>query len=188
MPTTPRREATRRKLVAAALEIVAKQGFHAASVDAIAARAGYSIGALYSNFKGKDDLFFAVIDEHVTWFEGELEAAMGADDPVRAFGEWMDRLSTDPVQFLVFVEFWAYAVRRPKTRRQLATRMSRMRERVREMFGDDALALIALATARGLTLEKLADPDAVPPDFITQLTAATLAQRTPDASTLHPPS
>ncbi len=185
MPTS-RRGQTRRKLLAAAQEIVAKEGFHGASVDAIARRAGYSIGALYSNFKGKDELFFAVFDEHVAWFEEQLQAALDADDPVRAFGEWMDRMSTDPVQFLVFVEFWAYAVRRAATRRQLAARMARMRERVGEMFGDPALAMMALATARGLTLEKLADADAVPPDFVAQLTAATLAQRAPDPGTLEP--
>lgn len=157
-----RREQTRRKLVRAATEEVARSGFHAASVDAIARRAGFSIGALYSNFDGKDDLFFAVFDGHVAWFEERLERAAAADDTTAAVSEWMAELGRDPDQFLVFVEFWAYAVRKPRVRRQLAERLAGMRTRVAEILGDAGLALWALAAARGLAIEKLADPRAVP--------------------------
>src|SRR5829696_4871846 len=71
-PMTERRAATRRRLLDAAIAVVAERGFHAASVDAIAEEAGYSVGAIYSNFGGKDDLFLAVFDEHASWFESVL--------------------------------------------------------------------------------------------------------------------
>jgi AcrR family transcriptional regulator len=171
-----RREKTRQKLIRAAFEVVAKEGFEAASVDAIARRAGYSIGALYSNFGGKDELFFAVFDEHVSWFEEQLEAAAESDDRVGLVGDWMDQTARHPEQFLIFVEFWAYAVRKPKTRRQLAQRLEQMRARLTELLGDERLALLSLATARGLALEKLADADAVPDQVVTDLAAATLGQ------------
>ena len=40
-------------------------GFHATSVDEVAERAGYSKGAVYSNFAAKEDLFFAVYERRV---------------------------------------------------------------------------------------------------------------------------
>jgi AcrR family transcriptional regulator len=72
-PAAGKRAKTRRRLVEAAVEVVAEKGFHGASVDDIAARAGLSIGALYSNFGGNDELLFAIFDEHVQWFERTLE-------------------------------------------------------------------------------------------------------------------
>ncbi len=65
-PTTPssdRRSATRAKLLDAALDVFAEKGLHGASVDDLAAAAGFTKGALYSNFATKEELFGAVIDE-----------------------------------------------------------------------------------------------------------------------------
>src|SRR4051794_32839223 len=84
-----RRAQTTRKLVDAAIQVVAEHGFHAASVDAIAERAGFSIGALYANFRSKDDLLFAVFDEHVKWFEQRLAEVAAADDAGPAIAEWL---------------------------------------------------------------------------------------------------
>lgn len=167
-----RREQTKRKLVKAAIEVIARDGFHAASVDAIARKAGYSIGALYSNFGAKDDLFFAVFDEHVAWYQERLLAAAAQEDRNAAVVEWMTMLDRQPQQFLVFVEFWAYAVRRPKLRARLAERLAEMRERLTEVTGDETMALVSLATARGLAMERLADRDAVSDDVIAALAAA----------------
>ena len=173
-----RRETTKRKLVKAAIEVIARDGFHAASVDAIARRAGFSIGALYSNFGAKDDLFFAVFDEHVAWFEERLAEGAAKDDRQAAVVEWMTLLDRQPQQFFVFVEFWAYAVRKPKLRARLAERLATMRARVAEVVGDDTAALVSLAAARGLAMERLADPDAVPDEVFTALAAAAPAHDT----------
>src|SRR3954454_20233800 len=173
MPRSPRREETRRRLVAAAIEIVSRKGFQAASVDEIATRAGYSIGALYSNFSSKDDLLFEVFDEHVRWFEAQIEQAAQAADRSAAGAEWIGALAKKPDQFLVFIEFWGYAVRRPKVRRKFAKRMAELRSGVSEALGqDDVTALLLLALGRGLALEKLVDPDAVPDEEVSRLLAA----------------
>jgi AcrR family transcriptional regulator len=50
---------TRAELIAAAREVFLARGFHAATLEEIAERAGYTKGAVYSNFAGKDDLFRA---------------------------------------------------------------------------------------------------------------------------------
>jgi AcrR family transcriptional regulator len=57
--TLSKRERTRTKLIETALEVVQERGFIGASLDEIAARAGMSKGAIYSNFGGKADLMYA---------------------------------------------------------------------------------------------------------------------------------
>jgi AcrR family transcriptional regulator len=169
------------------MEVVAREGFHSASVSAIAERAGFSIGALYGNFAGKDDLLFAVFDEHVAWFEQRLELVVTADDPGRAMAEWIGFLGRRPDQFLIFIEFWAYAVRKPKVRQAFARRMAQMRSAVAdaiELLGrnggpiaavpPDLAALVALAIGRGLALEKLVSPGAVPDKVLGGLLAEML--------------
>src|SRR5438132_1560889 len=72
MPSTRRRLSrqekqaqTRVRLLRSAELVFAERGFFAASLDEIAARAGFSIGAVYSNFESKGDLFLALFEEHV---------------------------------------------------------------------------------------------------------------------------
>jgi AcrR family transcriptional regulator len=171
---TERRAATRERLIDAATKVVARQGFHAATVDQIAEEAGFSVGALYSNFDGKDDLFLAVFDGNLRWYEERLRAAAAAPDTDRAFRDWMDALTEDREQLMIFIEFWAYAVRKPKLRRTFAARLAEIRtamaaaiEQRAASAGNDlpvpaeTLALVLLAVGRGLGLEKLADADAV---------------------------
>src|SRR5580693_3466877 len=57
-----RRQQTRDHLLAAAADVFAERGFHGASLDQVAAAAGFTKGAVYSNFKNKDDLFLALIE------------------------------------------------------------------------------------------------------------------------------
>ena len=170
---TPRRAATQDRLVAAATAVVARRGFHAATVDEIAAEAGYSVGALYSNFKGKDELFLAVFEGHMRWFAERLQAAAGGPGK-RVVHDWMEALADNPEQLLIFIEFWAYAVRKPRLRRRFAERMAEIRAATAKALEErataagrplglpaDTLALVLMAAGRGLGLEKLADPEAV---------------------------
>jgi AcrR family transcriptional regulator len=181
---TERRAATHQRLIDAATKVVARRGFHAATVDEIADEAGYSVGALYSNFDGKDDLFLAVFDGHLRWYEERLGLAAATADTGRVVGEWMDALMEDPEQLLIFIEFWAYAVRKPKLRRSFAARLAEIRAALAEALRQraeasgkeleipaDTLALLLLATGRGLGLEKLADAEAVD-DAATEVVAS----------------
>lgn len=60
-----RREQTRLALVHAARSVFSRDGYHAANLDGIAREAGFSKGAVYSNFDGKADLFLAVTDLNI---------------------------------------------------------------------------------------------------------------------------
>jgi AcrR family transcriptional regulator len=181
---TERRAATHGRLIDAATTVVARRGFHAATVDEIAHEAGFSVGALYSNFDGKDDLFLAVFDGHLSWYEERLKVAAASTDTGRVFSDWMDALTEDPEQLLIFIEFWAYAVRKPKLRRTFAARMAEIRGAMAEAIGrraketgndlrfpPETLAVILLAVGRGLGLEKLADAEAVD-DSVAELIAS----------------
>ena len=60
-PATRKRKATVARLVEAAAAVIAEKGFQRASLDEIAARAGMTKGAIYSNFETKEHLFWAVL-------------------------------------------------------------------------------------------------------------------------------
>jgi AcrR family transcriptional regulator len=55
------REQTQQRLLEAAQSVIAKKGLAATSVEDIAAAAGYTRGAFYSNFRGKGDLFIELL-------------------------------------------------------------------------------------------------------------------------------
>src|SRR3712207_2353865 len=87
-----RRERTRGDLIDAADRLFVRQGFHATSVDTVAAEAGYTKGAVYSNFASKEDLFLAVYERRVEGALGEVEAAFAEEeDAERA----LQRLTAD---------------------------------------------------------------------------------------------
>ena len=67
---------TRRRVLDAAAEVFGERGFRAASLSDVADRAGYTIGAVYSNFASKDALFHELMEARLR----QVEAALAADD------------------------------------------------------------------------------------------------------------
>lgn len=81
-----RTEATTGALVEAARELFASNGYDATSLDAVAARAGVTKGAVYHHFEGKRQLFEAVFTREVERIAMPLAAAYGRKkDPWDAF-------------------------------------------------------------------------------------------------------
>ncbi|WUH93982.1 TetR/AcrR family transcriptional regulator [Streptomyces sp. NBC_00433] len=73
--STARRQATRRKLYAAAVTLIAEQGFSATTVDEIAERAGVAKGTVYYNFASKNDLFEELLRDGVDRLRDALRQA-----------------------------------------------------------------------------------------------------------------
>lgn len=173
---------TRARLIDAAAGVFSRRGFQAASVEEIAEEAGYSHGAVYSNFDGKADLFLAVFEDYMAQRVRELaetQAALaeGAPLEVRARAladQWMGRLAGNRESFVLHMEFLAHAGRDPELAGRFGTRSAAMREAVSRyivqyqqeagtelaMPADD-LALVLRALGIGLAIESLVSPDAV---------------------------
>lgn len=71
------------RIVQAAREQFLKDGVDGASLRAIAAAAGTSIGMVYYYFPTKDELFLAVVEEHYEKLVDDLAAALAPELPVR---------------------------------------------------------------------------------------------------------
>ncbi len=67
------RAQTRERLLEAARGVFARNGFHGSSVEEIASAAGFSTGALYSNFEGKEDLFLVLMEREIEKHAQEIE-------------------------------------------------------------------------------------------------------------------
>jgi AcrR family transcriptional regulator len=186
------KERTRSEIVRAARQAFLRHGFHGASLDELAEEAGYTKGAVYSNFASKDALFLAVLEEH---YENRIEAYARImvegdtlDETFRAVSRFMaeaDRHEPDWLPLLA--EFSSHAARQEPVRRAYV--------RTRERFLEAIAGIIeALATrhgvslrvspldaargssvlARGFSAERQLDPDAVPPELFVELHTAYL--------------
>jgi AcrR family transcriptional regulator len=181
-----RREMTRRHLLDAAAVVFARDGFHGASLDDVAATAGFTKGAVYSNFKGKDDLFVAVFEDRLTNEEQEmqrvLQESVGSTElnahlpRVRGVieGTWDDEWTA------LYLEFVLYARRNPASQEKLVASARRHREVTIGMlersyasvgaFPDlplPVLATISMALFEGLSIGRLVDPPAVTREVVT---------------------
>jgi AcrR family transcriptional regulator len=175
---------TRERLLDAARSVFARGGFHGASVEEIASEAGFSTGALYSNFDGKEDLFLALMEREIAAHAREIAAAVGARASVdeRAKGgarQWMTMIEREPELLLLFMEFWAYGVRDARVRPKVAARFAQVRELLTRLIADgvrefdlelelpaEQLAVAIDALADGIARQKLADPGAVPDELM----------------------
>jgi AcrR family transcriptional regulator len=81
--STTKREATREKVIRAAIEAIYRDGFHAAHTNRIAEEAGVSWGVLQYHFGDKDGLLQAVIDYIFDDFETTLKGCSLEGDDLR---------------------------------------------------------------------------------------------------------
>jgi AcrR family transcriptional regulator len=108
-----RRAQTRERLIEVATHMFLAEGYAATSLDKVAVEAGFSKGAVYSNFSGKDELCLAVLDQiHARQLEGVVEALSGAgdiDERLASFVEWARRGLGRPRATALEAEFAAIA-------------------------------------------------------------------------------
>ncbi|WP_207507673.1 TetR/AcrR family transcriptional regulator [Klenkia brasiliensis] len=184
--TRPRRDEVRARVLEAARGVFAERGFAGASTDLVAAAAGFTKGAVYSNFGSKDDLFLALMTAEgaarVAAVEQALAGTTDLPGALAAVGAQLSR--PDPAWQLLYLEFWQRAVRDPAVRTAFTASRRELRSRVAaavERFlaehpvqtGWDAgrLTVVILALTHGLALESLPDPGAVPDDVLPRVLA-----------------
>jgi AcrR family transcriptional regulator len=175
----------RAALLDAAARVFVRRGYRDASVEEIARQAGFSKGAVYWHFQGKEDLFFALLEERLNAPVREMidllrSAPPDQDMSIEANRRFVGLLERQRDLLLLDQEYWSLAVRQPALRARYAARQAGLRRALGEALqarvehlgapveGVPAqeLATAFLALANGLGLERLIDPDAVPDDLL----------------------
>ena len=127
-PLTPerRRQQTRDHLLAAAAQVFAERGFYGASLDEVAAVAGFTKGAVYSNFESKEGLFLALFKANYDREMDALRETLVASDvpPEFRLSDFVALIREQTRQAggnlgVLYQEFWLYAARNPAARDQL---------------------------------------------------------------------
>jgi AcrR family transcriptional regulator len=119
---------TRADLIVAARRVFLERGFHAATLDEIAEEAGYTKGAVYSNFSGKDDLFLALLAEHYAdraeLYEALVLTPGDLEETNRAVARVMlEAYELEPAWWPLVSDFASHAARHPELNERLrATR------------------------------------------------------------------
>ena len=180
--TRPTRDDTREKLFEAAARVCEEQGIGGASIEDIAAAAGFTRGAFYSNFKSKDELIIAMIEEHVEQSIRRMHELLAEHktlpDFINALRN-MDRSKQDPLgrSPLLHMEMILFVARAEKRRPELAKRLRAGRKLITDILETTSknsgwnpaidpawMGAIVLAMEDGFRLHRLIDPETTPAD------------------------
>jgi AcrR family transcriptional regulator len=180
--TRPTRDDTREKLFEAAARVFEDQGIGGASIEAIAAAAGFTRGAFYSNFKSKDELIIAMLEDHVAQ---SIRRNLDLLDRHRNLADFIDALKTidrshqDPLARspLLHMEMILFVARAEKRRPDLAKRLRARRKLIVDIVETTSknngkngspnpawIGAIVLALEDGFRLHRLIDPETTPAD------------------------
>ncbi|AQT80204.1 TetR family transcriptional regulator [Mycolicibacterium litorale] len=187
----PTRDEVRERILDAALEVFAAQGFAGATIDAIGQAAGFTKGAVYSNFGSKDELFLALLDRQFERRSALIATAFDSGGDVANITEELSRSMLDSIHeqhsyHLVFFEYWLRAVRDPQLRESLVTRSRAAADqalRVVESSGADLpssqladLARLFVAISTGVAMEEMLQPGSITAANLGHLLAALIDQ------------
>src|ERR1700726_233457 len=180
--TRPTRDATCEKLFEAAARVFEEQGIGGASIEAIAAAAGFTRGAFLSNFKSKDELIIAMLEDHV---EQSIRRNLDLLARHKNLADFIDALKTmdrprqDPLgrSPLLHMEMILFVARAEQRRPELAKRLLARRKLITDIVETTLknsgrtgvlnpawTAAIVLALEDGFRLHRLIDPETTPAD------------------------
>jgi AcrR family transcriptional regulator len=168
---------TQSRLLDAAEEVFVRDGYEAAQLDEIAARAERSKGAVYTHFKSKEDLFLALFEHrtrsYVARLVSKLRNCSSRTEGLEAFRDFYVSLATDKTWPILTLEFKLFALRHPASKERLR-RVFEMSKHTanggisQQLFGqltreqktDNDLSLAALGpVVLGLILESYFEPE-----------------------------
>jgi AcrR family transcriptional regulator len=186
-PLTPerRRAMTRRHLLDAAAIVFARNGFHGSTLDEVATTAGFSKGAVYSNFKSKDDLFLELLDDRIDRQFAVVSEVLETvpHDKEEQFPRIREIFRSDMFWSEDFIALWLefvlYSRRNPEAQAKLAASLERSRAQVQALIEHEYstigghtnyptrdLAEISLALFNGLGIDRLVNPSAVTDEML----------------------
>jgi AcrR family transcriptional regulator len=177
--TRPTRDDTREKLFEAAARVFEELGIGGASIEAIAAAAGFTRGAFYSNFKSRDELIIAMLEDHVEQSIRRTHDLLARHKSLADFIDalkTMDRSQQDPLgrSPLLHMEMILF-VARAENRPELAKRLRARRKLITDILETTAknsgpntilnptwAGSVVLALEDGFRLHRLIDPETTP--------------------------
>ena len=174
-------ERNRTAVLDAARRVFLDRGYGGATVDAIAEEAGFSKGVVYSQFGSKADMFMALLEQRITERAAQNERLVAGKSLAEAARELLLAADRDEVSdrgwAQLLVEFRAHAARDPvlnrryvdahrRTVAQLAALLAGLHDRAgtSPAVPPQSMAEFVLAMGTGVTLERAANPAALPMD------------------------
>jgi len=195
--TTPRKRLTRQEsqartrtllLEVATAEFLA-HGYTGTSLERVAELAGFSKGAVYGNFAGKEELCLAVLENHYFSYLQKFVADFAAggttiEDRLAVLEQWFDLLLVEDEWQILAMEFAVQTRRNPKIQEQLAAREKMIRTAVTALLSQqikqlgvtpllppDQLAVVFVAVVGGIAVQRLIDPT-IPASLVTDAVRA----------------
>jgi AcrR family transcriptional regulator len=184
----------RDELLTAALRVFARRGYRQAGVDEIAAEAGYSKGALYWHFSGKEELLFALLEERIDAPMRDRFALLASAPPDRdmsvvAARAFARQLAGEREALQLEHEYWSLAIRDPELRSRYVERQTELRgalaaameARARHLGTPDLtmraeeVARIVMSINGGLAVDELIEPGSVRPQLLGEALALVYA-------------
>jgi AcrR family transcriptional regulator len=200
----------RDQILAAAMTCFASQGYHATSMDDVVRHSGLSVGAIYSYFPSKEDLFLALSDaraEQTLAYLNDLFRSPGpiADKSVAAVDYFFGMLSDDLIPLArVSVEFLSEAAKSPRLKERQERRCDSIRQFLHWLLSDaqqrgevradvdvTAAAELMMALNEGILLLSVAglrrvSLDRLKPAYVALLNAGLATTATAMFATAHP--
>lgn len=173
-----RQQRTRADLIDASERAFARDGYHGARLERIAADAGYSTGAIYSNFAGKSELYLAALDRRIDELQSNASAVVDAVIS-GVIDDALDPLDDPDLagRALASMEFLATALRDPSLRAEIELRGRRLGEIFasavapalsdQEHLTADQVGALLFAFDQGLAIARLVGFDALDVRVIT---------------------
>ena len=130
-----RRQETRLLLLQAAATLFARRGYDGVSLDAVAEEAGFTKGAVYAHFSGKQDLLAGLVALHSEQRLGRLRSVLDQPRPLdqrvrQLLAPYFGGSEEAESWCLLFVELWLQAARDPELRPRIAELHDGTREAV----------------------------------------------------------
>ena len=180
---------TRSLLLEVATSEFLVHGYNGTSLERVAEAAGFSKGAVYGNFAGKEELCLAVLENY---FFAQLQKfvtdfAVGGetiDDRLGVLERWLEQLLADEAWQLLALEFAVQTRHNRKVQEQLAERERMVRTAVTTLLTQqmrqlgvtpilppDQLGVVLVAVVGGITVQRLIDPT-IPASLLTDTVKA----------------
>lgn len=189
--TRPTRSEVRDRILDAAATVFAAEGFAGATIDAIGQAAGFTKGAVYSNFGSKDELFLALLDREFELRGEQIATALHSSGDTATIARTLSDSVLESVHdhadyYILFVEYWLRAVRDPQLRERLiARRQSAAAQQADNLAGSATaagssppladLAQLVVTINLGIAMEEVLQPGTIRPDLLAQLITTLLA-------------